>query len=73
MSRMCISKQANKVGTIFALIADGEDKYSVFKLCENYDGKCKGGIRKTWRVVQSKMEKSVAESLFQRRLAGTQK
>lgn len=42
--------------------------YYVFKCCENYDGKAKNGIKKTWRYVDSNMSYADAVSLMNNRL-----
>ena len=71
-ARTCISKQANKAGTQFALLSDGST-FEVWKLCENYSRECNGGLKKTWRYVQKGMDEAAARELFTRRVQGTQR
>ena len=58
----------NSKGKIFA---PGKDEKTgrnfVFELCENYDSRVRGGIRKTWRVVSpsSKKARTTEEALAQ--------
>ena len=66
----CIAKQINqKTQAIFALIDNGDTTFSVLKLCENYDGHVRGGIRKTWRSVVDKVSETTARQTFNRRTA----
>lgn len=64
MSRKCIAKLANSKKTVFALIDNGNETFSVLKLCENYDGNVHGGIRRTWRTVITGVDKIAARSKF---------
>lgn len=41
--------------------------YQVFKLCENYDGKVRGGISKTWRVVAKDLSLEEAKELLKKK------
>lgn len=68
MSRKAIEKKANKNGVIFALVTDGIT-FEVWKLCENYSGKVRGGIEKAWRYVEKGMAEDSARALFNRRTA----
>lgn len=44
----------NAKGEIFAPGKDEKTgRYFIFKLCSNYDGKVRGGIRKSWCLVSS--------------------
>jgi len=86
MNGKCIKKGSNKAGTVFALVEyyddnktpealdcyDYDKTFAVFKLCSNYDGNVKGGIRKEWRVVK-KGNYSEMIDLYNKRLLGTQK
>jgi hypothetical protein len=61
------TKQARKndKGVIFAPGKDEKTgRYFVFRLCENHDGKVRGDIRKTWRVVSpwTRKPKTLEES-----------
>lgn len=71
MNKKCIAKAVNLKGTVFALVRG--EYWEVLKLCSNYDGQVRGGIRKTWRVVDQNLNESTARSLYGRRLAGTQR
>lgn len=64
------TKQARKSskGTIFAPGQSADGSYMIFKLCENYDGQVRGGIRKTWRYVAEKMTLDQAKAEFEKRL-----
>lgn len=68
------TKQARKnaKGTIFAPGKDERTgKYFIFTLCENYDGRVRGGIRKTWRVVKNSetgLTLEAAKALFEKKL-----
>lgn len=65
MIRKCIAKLMNKkTKIVFALVDNGDDTFTVLKLCENYDGKVKDGIRKTWRNVVSRVDKIAARHCF---------
>jgi hypothetical protein len=65
MSRKCIAKLMNKkTKSIYALVDNGNDTFSVLKLCENYNGQVKGGISKTWRYVVSNVDKIAAKHSF---------
>lgn len=63
------TKQARKStkGVVYAPGTDSKG-YMLFKLCENYDGKVRGGIRKTWRYVADGMTLDEAKALFEKRL-----
>lgn len=43
--------------------------YAIYKLCSNYDGKVRGGVRKTWRVVAKGLSLDQAKALLERRVA----
>ena len=66
---MQLGYRTNAKGQTFSL---GRDKaagtFGVYKLCENYDGKVRGGIRKTWRVVASGLEYAAARNIFDRKI-----
>lgn len=68
MSRKTVSKKANSKGVVFALVSDGAT-WEVWKLCENYNGRAKGGIERQWRFVVKGMSESDARVLFERRTA----
>ena len=64
----CIEKRANARKEVFALCEIFGKGFEVLKLCENYDGKVQGGIRKTWRVVKAGMTEIEAKTLLERKL-----
>lgn len=68
MNRKCISKKASSSNVVFALVA-GEAGFEVWKLCENYNGKVRGGIERQWRYVEKNMTEQVARKLFDSRVA----
>lgn len=63
------TKQARKStkGVVFAP-GQNESGYLIFKLCENYDGQVRGGIRKTWRYVADRLTLEQAKAEFEKRL-----
>ncbi|KGC37670.1 hypothetical protein [Burkholderia pseudomallei] len=66
--RNAIERKANAKGVVFALVTDGAT-WEVWKLCENYNGKVRGGISKTWRYVEKGMTEQAARAMFGRRTA----
>jgi len=64
-----ILQATNKKGKVFCLAVDDNQKYTVYALCENYDGQVRGGIRKTWRYVEKDMTIEDAKKLFKRRVS----
>ena len=58
--------KTNKRGIKYALVIDG-NSYGVWKLCENYNGHVRGGIKKTWRQVERNITLEAATALFNRR------
>jgi len=60
----------NKAGTQFKVLRRMGDKFSVWKLCANYDGKVRGGISHTWRYLVLDVSETEAMEVFQRRLKG---
>jgi len=70
-----IEVKTNKNGIKYGLVAihtglsaDPDDcTYAVYKLCENYNGKVKGGMSKTWRYVERDLPFEDALALFERR------
>jgi hypothetical protein len=63
-----IEKKINKRGIVYALVAD-ESTFSVWKLCENYNGQVRGGIAKAWRYVEKNLTEEAARKLYNRRAA----
>jgi hypothetical protein len=58
-----INTKTNSKGIQYALVVDN-DKYGVYKLCENYARHIKGGIAKSWRYIQKNMSFDDANKLF---------
>lgn len=52
-----------------AKFAPGKDDkgYKVYKMCANYDGQVRGGIRHTWRLVADKMTLDEAKALLEKK------
>lgn len=42
--------------------------YVVYKLCKNYDGDIRGGVRKTWRYVADGLTLEEAKALMEKRV-----
>jgi hypothetical protein len=42
--------------------------YMVYKLCEEYDGRVRGGLRKTWRCVADGLTLDEAKALMEKRV-----
>jgi hypothetical protein len=63
------TKQARKStkGIIFAP-GKNDRGYMIFKLCENYNGRVRGGVEKTWRYVAENLSLDQAKAEFERRL-----
>lgn len=63
-------KQAKKSekGVTYAPGKGANGKYMIFKLCNNYDGQVKGGVRKTWRYVAKDLTLEQAKIEFVRLL-----
>ena len=66
--RKTVEKKTSKKGVTFALVTDGAT-FEVWKLCENYNGKVRGGIEKAWRYIEKGMTEAAARALFARRSA----
>ena len=71
MTRKLVTSGENKKGTKFCVVNDNES-FEVWKLCENYNGKVRGGIEKKWRYVSKGLDLDGAMNLFNRRLSGNQ-
>ncbi len=65
----CIEKRASAKKIVYALCAMNDGTFQVQKLCENYDGKIKGGIRRTWRLVERGLNETEARWLFGKKVA----
>ena len=66
-----IAKAANRKGVVYALVDNADATFTVYKLCENYDGKVKGGISKQWRYVAGvdRVSEEKARVVYNRRVA----
>lgn len=62
----------NKAGCRFAIVLKNNE-FKLYRECCNYAGHVRGGIAKTWRVVESFMSFEDADCLFQRKILGKQK
>ena len=65
-----IAAGKNTKGTAFRVLRRGGDKFSVWKLCANYDGKVRGGISHTWRYRVLDVAEAEAMAVFNRALKG---
>lgn len=68
---MIFAKQARqnpKTKVIFAPGQDENGSYRIYKLCENYDGMVKGGMRKTWRWVAKDLDLIAAKTLLEKKV-----
>jgi len=68
-----VQEGKNKVGTRYKLLVRRGDKYAVFKLCANYDGKIHGGMSYTWRYRVLDVSKDAALNKFQKCINGKSK
>ena len=59
-----LEKKTNSRGVTYALATVNYNVFAVYKLCENYNGKIKGGIAKAWRYVQKDLPLDKAMALF---------
>ena len=60
-------KQNPKTKAKFAPGRAADGSYMVYKLCSNYDGKVRGGIRHSWGLVQKGMTLNEAKALLNKR------
>lgn len=67
MNATAIDRKANRKGIMFALVSYIDGTFGVYKRCENYSGKVRGGIEYTWRYVQRGMDRDAAQAMFNRR------
>jgi len=63
----CVERKADSKGRVYARVADPDGTWRILRLCENYNGKVHGGIKKTWRYVAKGLSRDDAISLFDRR------
>ena len=63
------SNQAHKSdkGVIYAP-GKSANGYMVYKLCKNYDGNIRGGVRKSWRYVADGLTLEEAKALMEKRV-----
>jgi hypothetical protein len=62
----------NKAGCRFAIVC-ADAGFKVYRECCNYASHVRGGIAKTWRLVETCASLESAEMLFQRKISGKQK
>ena len=69
MTNTIYTKQACKSakGVVYAPGKSAKG-YVVYKLCENYDGRVRGGMRKTWRVVADGLSLEETKALMEKRV-----
>lgn len=76
MSVYTKTARKNAKGVVFAFgrkdSLDGKPTemggYMIWKLCENYDGKVRGGMRKTWRYTDENLSYEDAIKTMNRKL-----
>lgn len=68
-----ITQGKNQVGTAFRVMVRRGDKFSVWKLCANYDGRVHGGMAYTWRYKVLDVGQEDAMTTFKKLLAGKAK
>lgn len=61
-------KQNPKTKAKFAPGRAADGSYSVYKLCSNYDGKVRGGIRHSWGLVAKGLTLDEAKALLEKRV-----
>ena len=61
------AKRNKKTGVIYAP-GKSTSGYLVFKLCENYNGKVRGGMDRTWRYVADNLTLEQAKTLMEKRV-----
>jgi len=62
-----IRKAQNKKGVSFALAISPDGLYSVHQLKENYSGRVRGGLLKTWCYVKKGLDEAQAVDLFNKK------
>jgi hypothetical protein len=69
MTATVYTNQAHKSdnGSVFAPGKSAKG-YMVYKLCNNYDGNVRGGVRKTWRYVADGLTLENAKALMEKRV-----
>jgi hypothetical protein len=68
-----IQQGKNQVGTAFKVMVRRGDKFSVWKLCGNYDGKVRGGIAYVWRYKVLDVGRDEAMATYAKLTAGRAK
>lgn len=64
-------KQNPKTKAKFAPGRDADGSYKVYKLCSNYDGKVRGGMRHSWGLVAKGLTIDEAKALLEKRCGMT--
>ena len=62
------AKQNPKTKAIFAPGQAEDGSYTIYKLCSNYDGQVRGGIRKTWRYTDKGLTLQQAKTILERKV-----
>lgn len=63
-----LKKATNEKGQTFALAVSPDKTYSVHVLKENYNGRVKGGLLKTWAYLKKGLNEVEALALFQKKV-----
>lgn len=61
------AKQNPKTKAIFAPGQAEDGSYTIYKLCSNYDGSVRGGVRKTWRYVSKGLTLAQAKAVLNKK------
>jgi hypothetical protein len=62
------AKQNPKTKAIFAPGQAEDGSYTIYKLCSNYDGQVRGGIRKTWRYTNKGLTLDQAKVVLEKKV-----
>lgn len=68
-----VAQGKNQVGTAFKVMIRRNDKFSVWKLCANYDGRVRGGIAQTWRYKVLDVSREDAMAVYEKLITGRAK
>lgn len=71
MAKIFAKARNAKTNDLYAMATKDDGSFAVFKLCKNYDGQVRGGIRLTWRTVGKfgqRLDEMAARALYNRRV-----
>lgn len=64
MRKVAAKLMNKKTKVVYALVNNGDETFSVLKLCGNYNGQVRGGMAYTWRTALSNVDKIAARHYF---------